>query len=148
MLQDKLKELAEANLRLANLKEQRECVEEERQKSPWYAQMQSILEDMALETETVDALRSEINALTIDDYLQTGNKKPAPGVGIRINTSLLYDSGRAFDYCVANLTEAIVLDKKVFEKYAKGVSEVKPLDFVTIEEKPTATIASDLTEYL
>ena len=59
-----------------------------------------------------------------------------------------YNEQVAFDYCFGNLHEALKLDRRIFEKYAKGVQDVTPLDFVTFDDYPTATIASDLSEYL
>ena len=59
-----------------------------------------------------------------------------------------YDDDLAFAYCRSELPQALKLDKRIFEKFIKGVQEVRPLDFVTVEEKITPTIASDLSEYL
>ncbi|MBG0770898.1 MAG: hypothetical protein H0S82_04275 [Anaerolineaceae bacterium] len=92
-------------------------------------------------------LRSDVNSLTIEAYRQTKEKKPVSGVGVRVGKALVYDVEKAREFCLAELPQALKLDTSVFEKYAKGVQEVKPLDFVNIEEKVTATIAGDLSEY-
>ena len=75
-------------------------------------------------------------------------KKPAPGVGISVRKELAYNEDQALEFCKESLPKALKLDKRLFEKHAKGVAETQPLDFVTIKEKPTATISSDLSEYL
>jgi hypothetical protein len=104
--------------------------------------------------ESIDHNRNVINALTVLAYKQSGekqDKKPVPGVGIRVGQLLKYDQGKAVDHCKENLPAAIVrsVDKKLFESYAKTLAANKtPLDFVTVEEKITPTIAKDLSEYL
>ena len=104
----------------------------------------------SIKTET-DYHRQVVNALTVLAYEQSGekhDKKPVPGVGIRVSQVYRYDDQAAKNYCLAELPEALKLDGRIFEKYVKGVQDVKPLDFVTSEEKVTPTIAADLSEYL
>lgn len=148
MLIEKLQQLAQINQRLAQLSADKKLADEKLQATSQYAIVQAIHDDISAMNQSVSTLRDEINQLTLLAYATTGNKKPAPGVGIRVSKSLAYDELKARDYCVNNLVEALKLDKRAFEKYANGVSEVKPLDFVTIIEIPSATIATDLGEYL
>ncbi|MDY6993196.1 MAG: hypothetical protein SVR94_11410 [Pseudomonadota bacterium] len=98
--------------------------------------------------DEIAATRKIINGLTVTAYQQTGEKKPAHGVGIRVGKSYIYDQEVAMSYCRSELPQALKLDKRTFEKYVKGVQDVKPLDLVTVEETITPTIASDLSEYL
>lgn len=108
-----------------------------------------IAEELAARTKKeIDALRTEINDLTLKAYEQTGEKKPAEGVGVRVGTSYIYTQEDALTYCRSELPQALKLDKRTFEKFVKGTQDVKPLDFVTTEDKITPTIASDLSEYL
>ena len=81
--------------------------------------------------------------MTLQAFKTTGNKAPAPGVGIRVITKLLYDAGRAFEWARQHGL-ALKLDTSAFEKIAKAD---KP-DFVEITEEPTATIATDLSKVL
>lgn len=148
MLQDKLRQLAELNRSLEENQVWLETKEENLKRLPEYQDVESVRNERDNLKAEIDTVRAEVNALTLESYLLTDNKKPAPGVGIRIVKTMEYSEQVAFDYCFGNLHEALKLDKRTFEKYAKGVQDVKPLDFVTFDEKVTATIASDLTEYL
>lgn len=76
------------------------------------------------------------------EYAATGNKKPAPGVGVRVSKKLIYPERQAFDWALENAPVLIVrtLDKKAFEALMK----TQPQDFVTEEESVTITLATDL----
>ena len=80
-----------------------------------------------------------LRELTLQAYAETGNKAPAPGVGIRELTVLTYDGKVAFDWAKAH-TMALKLDTSAFEKIAKA----DPPDFVKITTEPQATIATQL----
>jgi len=90
------------------------------------------------------ALQAEENKLremTIGVYFWTKNKKPAPGVGIRLVKIFNYDTEKAKSWAVEhNFTNLLDLNAAKFKKAAEGLS----LDFVDVEEKPTATIAEVL----
>lgn len=148
MLQQKLKELAELYLGLEIIKTAEQSQDEKVKALPEYQALENIREGKKQQESDIENLRAEVKNLTMEAYLETDNKKPAPGVGIRVLTKYEYDETKAFDYCLHDLPEALKLDARKFEKYVKGVQDVKPLPFVSVEEYPTATIASDLTEYL
>lgn len=148
MLQDKLKQLAALNRAIEENQAWLETKEERLKSLPEYQELEKIRTEKSQLQSQIGNVRAEINDLTLAVYQQTGNKKPAPGVGIRVLSKLEYNEQVAFDYCSHNLLEALKLDKRVFDKYARGVQEVKPLEFVTIIEEPSPTIASDLREYL
>ena len=80
-----------------------------------------------------------LRELTLQAYAETGNKAPAPGVGIRERTVLTYDNGVAFDWAKAHKM-ALKLDTSAFEKIAKA----DPPEFVKITTEPQATIATEL----
>ena len=85
--------------------------------------------------EAEQALRD----MTLQAFKETGNKAPAPGVGIRLITRLIYDASQAFGWAKQHGL-ALKLDTTTFEKIAK----VNKPDFVAIAEEPQATIATDL----
>jgi len=148
LLQEKLRELAQANLDHERAKAEVEVAENKLHALPEYQELGEVSEKAQGVRDTIAALRTEINDLTLNTYKATGEKKPAEGVGVRVGTVYLYDPDQAKSYCLGELPEALKLDSRTFEKYVKGVQEVKPLDFVTTEEKITPTIASDLSDYL
>ena len=143
-----LYELARANENLENSNDEVDRRKEELKQCPAYVLLSAAEEEAQKTKSNIQELRSEVNALTLEAYEKTGEKKPAPGVGIKVGKKLVYREIDAFDYCQESLPAALKLDTGKFEKYAKAVYEVQPLDFVTIEEVPQATIAKDLSEYL
>lgn len=73
---------------------------------------------------------------------ETGNKKPAPGVGVRVSKKLVYPESKALDWALQHAPVLVMrsLDKKAFEALMK----TQPQDFVTEEETVTITLATDL----
>jgi chromosome segregation ATPase len=84
---------------------------------------------------------ARLRDLTLEAYHDTGSKKPAPGVGIRIVKQLHYDEAEALAWAIERGAEGCLsLQKTNFKKVAEGLE----LDFVMIEEIPQATIAREL----
>lgn len=135
-LTDIARELHAARMALMNAKEAHDVALEAFQSSPAYLQYQRAKEHVGWIEET---LRKEIEFV----YAETGAKKLAPGLGVRVSQILFYDQEQAFAWA-QNHKLALQLDKKAFEKIAKA----DPPEFVFFEEKITPTIASDLSEYL
>ena len=90
---------------------------------------------------TVQVEEEKLRELTLQAYAETGNKAPAPGVGIRERIVLTYETKIAFDWAKAHRM-ALRLDTTAFEKIAK----VDPPDFVKITTEPQAIIATNLEE--
>lgn len=72
-------------------------------------------------------------------FQRTGNKKPAPGCGVRVGIKLVYHEGEALKWAKEHGL-CLALDKKNFEAVAKS----QQLDFVQEVPAVTATIATDL----
>ena len=94
------------------------------------------------ETATLEAAGKEeslLREIALEVYAETGDKAPAPGVGIREMVRLVYDGKIAFDWAKAHKI-ALKLDAKAFEKIAKA----SPLDFVQTSTEAVATISPNL----
>ena len=94
----------------------------------------------------VTEAENKLRTMTIMVYQDTGNKAPAPGVGIREVTRLEYDSKAAFNWAMEHKI-ALKLDVSGFEKIAKTAPETRP-EFVKVSVEPQATIATDLNKIL
>ena len=105
----------------------------------WEAQNRVGLDELIAVEQEVKDNEATLRNLTLKAYAETGNKAPAPGVGIREVTILEYDKKIAFDWAKSHKM-ALQLDKKAFEKIAKADTP----DFVTITTEPQATIATNL----
>lgn len=90
-----------------------------------------------------EELENEIREEAINRFKETGEKKFGQ-VGIRLTKNLVYEFEQAMIWAIENMPIAIktILDKKQFETFAK----VNDLDFVEIEEIPTATIPVEIKE--
>ena len=105
----------------------------------WEEQNEDIISSASIASENMTEAEAKLRELTLQAYAETGNKAPAPGVGIRERTVLTYDGKVAFDWAKSHKM-ALQLDKKAFEKIAK----VSDLDFVDVTTEPIATIATTL----
>lgn len=88
--------------------------------------------DVAAETET--KLRADI----VNAYLANPSSKTvAPGLSVRVNTSLKYDPDSALEWATTHKL-ALALDRKAFETFAKA--NPAGFDFVKTIETPSAVI--------
>lgn len=92
----------------------------------------------AAQKELAEA-ETALREAALAEYITSGSKAPAPGIGIRITKALQYSADEALVWAKASGI-ALQLDKKAFEKVAPAAG----LPFVTTVETPTATIATDL----
>ncbi len=107
----------------------------------WEAENSLIINLAAVAAQSALDAEAELRDLTLLAYAETGNKTPAPGVGICEVTTLEYDPKIAFDWAIEH-TIALKLDVIAFVKIAK----VSPPDFVEVTTKPQATISRNLDE--
>ena len=89
-----------------------------------------------------DRAETALREAALGVYQQTGEKKPAPGVEVKLRTNLIYEEAAALVWASEHKI-ALALDKKAFEKVAKA----SPLPFVLVEQTPFATIATELGEH-
>lgn len=148
-LAEALQELAQENYFADQYKESADTIMAAIQETDAWKDYEKCKEIYKKHIDRAYELREIVSNLTIQAFQETGNKKPAPGVGIRVYKSLKYNPDAALAWAKANnLDAAIQLNKSNFEKYAKGVADVMPLDFVEYLEEPKATISSDLSMHL
>lgn len=115
----------------ANLNESRQA---------WEAAHYQEIDRIKALTQALAEAEAALRAAAVAAYQETGNKKPAPGVGIRVQTKLRYDESDALRWALEH-DLCLMLDKAAFERQAR----VTPLGFVETVETPAATIATDLS---
>ncbi len=71
-----------------------------------------------------------------------------PAVKVRKLAKVLYEPARAIAWCIDNLSAALKLDTRLFEKHARAVVETAPLDFVEFTVEPQVMVDADLTPWL
>jgi len=84
----------------------------------------------------------------LETYDETQDKRPLPGVEIKVFHKVYYNPKDALAWCRANAPNLLVLDAKRFEK---GIIDGTLLDVpgavAEIALEPRAQLASDLSEY-
>jgi len=109
----------------------------------WEEEHAALIDDRGKAVERLRDAENWLREMTRAAYAETGNRTPAPGVGIRMVTELYYEKEKAFAWAREH-DMALWLDVRAFEKIAKA----SPIEFVEIREQPQATIAQDLSPYL
>ena len=105
----------------------------------WEKSNATILTTVAQAKVDVSVEEAKLREPTLKAYAETGDKAPAPGVGIRERTVLTYDNKVAFDWAKAHKM-ALKLDTSAFEKIVKADTP----DFVKVSTEAIATIATEL----
>jgi len=137
-LLDQIKVVAEARADSQKLSDRRKSMYDD-----FISQHTDFFADVASAASKVAEEEDKLRELTIKAYQETGNKAPAPGVGIREVTKLEYDPKEALRWAQEHKM-ALQLNKTAFEKLAKTDTP----EFVTVSTEPQATIATDLSEVL
>ena len=99
--------------------------------------------------ETAVAAASEaVRVKAIEEFEDTREKRPAPGVQIREYRRCEYDQGQALAWCKAFAPTFVQehVDARAFEKVAETLAEQGAP--VRIVREAKATIAGDLRQYL
>lgn len=99
-------------------------------------------------SEVLADLITSVKASAVTEYDTTKVKDIVDGLSVKINHEYFYDIHKATEWAKKNAPTMIVLDETAFKKHAKAVADTLPLRFVTITEKPTAVISTDLSRYL
>jgi hypothetical protein len=92
-------------------------------------------------------VEAQLRNLTLQAYHETGEKKPAQGVSIRVTKSISYDEVAAKAWALKENQGFLVLDRPGFEAYAKALLKMKrsiPGILLQEDEKPQATIAKEI----
>lgn len=144
MLKELVEELKEKRLTIDGYQSLIAETEAELEELPEWGRLQKYKQMLEEVRQEERDLENQIRQQAVEEYQRTGEKKPAAGIGIRVYKKLKYEPEQARAWCYTNLREALRLDKTAFEKYAKGVADVKPIGFVEFYEEPSATIAKEL----
>lgn len=137
-LEEDIKRLAELRRKKAEIDEEIKVSRE-----AWMDENAGKILAASVAGDLVDEMEEKIRAAAVSVFQETGNKRPAPGVGIREVEKVDYDDILAIDWAVGHGHRGLLSLKKTdFERAAKSI---RP-DFVTISAVPQATIARKLEE--
>jgi hypothetical protein len=111
---------------------------------PEYAYWQQQVDKRKAADSTLSNFDALMRAAMVAHYNETGEKKPAPGLEVKVSRVLSYDLDKAFAYCIENMTGALSLNTKVFEKIMLAIPDTRP-GWISIADEPKATVALDLS---
>ena len=131
-----IESLANARQELAEVQAECQTMKEELETTPEWKRYQDRLGHAKNVQAYVDEATERVRESTLCQFAESGEKKPAKGVQVKLFSKLVYDAGQALDYAKANLPAALKLDTKKFEAAAK----VLDLPFVATEEEPRVYI--------
>jgi hypothetical protein len=94
--------------------------------------------------EAVAASETALKAVALERYDITKDKKPAPGIEIKLFKEYVIDEVAAFAW--AQLKELCLIPARLDVPAIKKLATVTPLPFVLIDEVPRVTIATDLSK--
>lgn len=97
----------------------------------------------------VTDLDTNIRAICLDLYHETGSKTLHPAVKVREETVVkIEDEAAVLAYCKEHLPQAFKVDWAFVEKHAKAVSGTAPMPGVAVTKEAFATIGSNLEAYI
>ena len=113
--------------------------------SAWLETNAVLMRDYADAIDETHKAEEALRESALGEYEATGDKKPFPGVGIRVIEKPIYVTEMALAWAHEH-HQALSLNTKEFEAIIKAMA-VKP-SFVAMEQQVTATIATDLAKVL
>tara|TARA_Y100000310_G_scaffold246164_2_gene251295 strand:- start:457 stop:915 length:459 start_codon:yes stop_codon:yes gene_type:complete len=134
LLKEQIKIVAKARVVVRRLKDEKRDLLDR-----WEQHNKELLYQIDLQSAGLEDEETELRERTLKAYRETGNKAPAPGVGVREITKLEYDAKEAFAWATHH-EMALKLDVPVFERIVK----TSPISFVRVYQEPQATISQDL----
>jgi hypothetical protein len=141
-LTERIEVLAKERAVLATLQQTRDEVVAEIDASELGQRLRATEDSITESNRRLRQIEEQVRILALAKYSETGDKKPAPGIGIRVMKKMVYDEGAAIEWCKDHGGMFVVeaLDKKPFERVAVDIGAP-----VTVEERPIATIAKELS---
>ncbi len=111
----------------------------------WVDEHQQLLANETNAKVLCQEAEGQLREMAVSVFTDTGEKKVAPGIGIRVRQILNYAAEVAFGWAKEHKL-ALKLDVTAFEKIVKASPDQFASFSITITEEPTATIATELVK--
>lgn len=96
--------------------------------------------------DAVAAAEVTVRALAAEEYMLTGEKKPAPGIEIKLRATYQIDEQTGLAW--AKEKGLCLIPESLDVAAVKKMASVTPLPFVTVTHEPQPQIATDLDKAL
>lgn len=133
-LMNQVRRLHEARERYADAKAVLDAAKYE-----WEQQHMAEIEEIAKAAGERDAIEGRLRTMAVAAYKETGERKPAPGVEVKMFDTIDYNREAAFEWAKEHGL-ALRLDDAAFRNIAKA----QKLPCVRYGTEPKATVATDL----
>ncbi len=143
-MEEQLKKLADLRRCISIQEELFDAAKRELESTDSFARYSLYKEGLTEIREKEQELMNDIKKDALLSYILTDKKPEARGLSLRIIHELKYDIAQVTEWCKENAKILFIMDVKAFEKMAKNV-DVPGVERV---DRPTITIAQDLSEYL
>ena len=113
----------------------------DKKRAAWEKENEKLLTSEAACRKTLTEEEARLREFALTAYQETGDKKPAPGVGIRIVKVCEFDPTEAKKWAVS-IGACLALDETAYKAaLTKGIFDCMP---GTVKEVPQATISKEL----
>ena len=143
-MKDLLQELAQARMNLDSSTEDVAMRQTALENTTAYECLAAAKEWQRRDREEIDRLTFQVREAALAAYAEDGNKKPCPGIQIKLYSVVEFDEAEALAWCRDYGGSLLRLDMKAFEKAAPALHGAP----ISITQEPRVTIARDLSEYL
>jgi len=93
------------------------------------------------------ATETELRVATVSAYLETGDKKPVPGVGVRVTRGIDYPRDIALQWAIDHKM-CLALEEQSFRDIMLAYGDAQRPEWVAVTEEPMGTIARDLSAFV
>ena len=110
----------------------------------WEVENRALLEACAAAERAVDQESAAVRAMAAKVFADTGDTRPAPGVGIRLKKRFGYILEAAVAWAKKAELPGLIVPEQLNVKAFEKLTAVGELPFVTITTEPQVTITEDL----
>lgn len=107
-----------------------------------------LLTKRSLAQDKVKKAEEAVRQIAEHVYRQHKETKPHPGILVKIKGTVKYEYASAAAWAAEHARGLLKLDTVKFEQHARAVRKTTPLDFVTYEDAPSVTLASNMAQYI
>jgi len=130
--------------RLAALRQEQEALKKVRHALVQAFEDQPEYRSLVEQEEANSAALIELDKGLREAAVASGELNPHPAITVKTYTALEYSEGEMIGWCTRNMTPALSLNRRVFEK----IAHTGAVPGVVIKDERKATIATDLSKWL
>lgn len=144
-LEEMVRNLAQVRILLEDVKADRRDLQDAFRASEDMVRLQMRIDDLERSAQDLDAA---IRVRAAEIYAETGEKRPAPGLQVRVGRVPVYDRAEVEAEIKEDWKFALTVDWGLVDKTLKALSVDRLPPWAEVVDVPSVTIASDLLKAL